>query len=351
MPPATVDVLSPSSPTRSPPLSLSPPVSLPSPQTDPPTNNPVINPGLINGKILKKIPQGSSAPCAKKLSSILDDIVRENSEAAWNHLFLFSRRCLIQPTRGGHRRSLAACINQAIEQERDTSTNSRVSHESTSLAKRVSAKLEDGDFRGAVRLVSLTEPVCRADKESLRLLQEKHPPSHSDSSFPPPDTQSPSPTMSSSDVIHAVFSFPTGSVGGPDGLRPQHLYDLVTYTLSEGSDRLLDSLTEFVNLVICGKVPVNTHPFFFGATLTGLGKKGGGVRPIAVGCSLHRMAAKRLCTSVFDEMGSVLFPHQLGFGTATGAEAAVHAARAYLYNLEDGHLMIKLDFRNAFNSI
>ena len=107
-------------------------------------------------------------------------------------------------------------INQAIEQARDTSTNSWVSHESASLAKRVLAKLKDGDFRGAVRLVSSTEPMCRADKESLRLLQEKHPLSHPDSLFPPPDTQSPLPTMPSSDVIHAVFSFPMGSAGGPD---------------------------------------------------------------------------------------------------------------------------------------
>ena len=81
--------------------------------------------------------------------------------------------------------------------------------------------------------------------------------------------------MSSSDVIRSVFSFPTGFAGGPDGLQPQHLQDLVNYTLSEGSDRLLDSLTKFVNLVICGKDPVNAHPFFFGATLTRLVNKGG----------------------------------------------------------------------------
>ena len=34
-----------------------------------------------------------------------------------------------------------------------------------------------------------------------------------------------------------------------------------------------------------------------------------------------------------------------------GAEAIVHAARKYLSSLEDGHLLLKLDFRNAFNSI
>ena len=34
-----------------------------------------------------------------------------------------------------------------------------------------------------------------------------------------------------------------------------------------------------------------------------------------------------------------------------GAEAIVHAARRYLSSLEYGHLLLKLDFRNAFNSI
>ena len=102
--------------------------------------------------------------------------------------------------------------------------------------------MEDGDVRGAVRLVSSTEPVRRADEEALKLLQEKHPPSCPDSLFPPLDTQS-APSTMSTDVIQAVLSFPTGSAGGPDGLRPQHLKDLVTYSLSEGPNRLIGSLT------------------------------------------------------------------------------------------------------------
>ena len=76
-----------------------------------------------------------------------------------------------------------------------------------------------------------------------------------------------------------------------------------------------------------------------------------GVKPIAVVCSLYRLAAICLCSIVFDDMGSLFFPHQLGFGTPMGAEAIVHATRKYLSNLEDGHLMLKLDFQNAFNSI
>ena len=42
---------------------------------------------------------------------------------------------------------------------------------------------------------------------------------------------------------------------------------------------------------------------------------------------------------------------QLGYGVKEGAEAAAHAARKFLQNLLDGSAMVKLDFRNAFNSI
>ena len=54
-----------------------------------------------------------------------------------------------------------------------------------------------------------------------------------------------------------------------------------------------------MNFVIGVCVLVGARPFFFGATLTTLNKKDGGVRPIAVGCSLRRLAAKCLCNSVF----------------------------------------------------
>ncbi len=50
-------------------------------------------------------------------------------------------------------------------------------------------------------------------------------------------------------------------------------------------------------------------------------------------------------------MTSILAPRQLGFGIKGGAEAAVHAARQYLDNLQANHAVVKLDFRNAFNSV
>ena len=91
-------------------------------------------------------------------------------------------------------------------------------------------------------------------------------------------------------MLRSLRSFPAGSSGGPDGLRPQHLLDMVS--CKESGPNLLTSLTAFVNMVLSGSCPSQITPLFFGARLIVLGKKSGGVRPIAVGCVLRRLIAK-----------------------------------------------------------
>ena len=104
-----------------------------------------------------------------------------------------------------------------------------------------------------------------------------------------------------------------------------------------------------MNCVLRGEATALAQASFFGATLIALNKKGGGLRSIAVGCTLRRLVVK--CTGAYmkEAMGVLLAPHQLGFGVPLGAEAAVHASCIFLYNLQPGHLILKLDFRNAFN--
>ena len=75
------------------------------------------------------------------------------------------------------------------------------------------------------------------------------------------------------------------------------------------------------------------------------------MRPIAVGCTLRRLIAKVAGSRVSAEMSDFLSPHQLGCGVPSGAEAAVHAARLYLRESGPDKAIIKLDFKNAFNSI
>ena len=66
-------------------------------------------------------------------------------------------------------------------------------------------------------------------------------------------------------------------------------------------------------------------------------KKGGGIRPIAVGCTLRRLAAKVASGKVIVEMATLLSPGQLGYGVSKG--------------VGPNKVLLKLDFTNAFNSI
>ena len=85
-------------------------------------------------------------------------------------------------------------------------------------------------------------------------------------------------------------------------------------------------MASFIKLVLERKTLPSVHTFFFGANLRALSKKGGGIRPTAVGCTLHRLAAKVAVNMVRNQMASSLVPHQLGFGVKGGVEAHVHAA-------------------------
>ena len=52
-----------------------------------------------------------------------------------------------------------------------------------------------------------------------------------------------------------------------------------------------------------------------------------------------------------ESMGASLAPQQLGYGVPLGGEAAAHAACRFLDSMSPGQLLLKLDFRNAFNSL
>ena len=151
------------------------------------------------------------------------------------------------------------------------------------------------------------------------------------------------------DIKAAITSFPHGSAGGPDGLRPQHLKDLLAD--KNENDPLLLAITDFINLVLAGKTPEAVRPILFGGALTALQKNSGGVRPIAVGYTWRRLAGKVACRRVSERAASILAPRQLGFAVPGGAEAAVHATRRYLLNMPHGHVFLKIDFTNAFNTL
>ena len=100
--------------------------------------------------------------------------------------------------------------------------------------------------------------------------------------------------VSSSVIARAIKSFPNGSAGGLDRLRPQHLKDLLASIDDVDESAFVSALAAFTTLVLDGRTPTEVRPFFFGASLVALNKKSGGVRPIAVGCTLRHLVARLL---------------------------------------------------------
>ena len=92
------------------------------------------------------------------------------------------------------------------------------------------------------------------------------------------------------EVIRAIRSFPPGSAGGPDGVRQQHFLEMIS--CREFGPELRSALTSFVNCLLQGNIHPQVSPVLFGGNLIPLEKKSGGIRPIAVGYTLRRIAAK-----------------------------------------------------------
>ena len=225
------------------------------------------------------------------------------------------------------------------------------------MASRVSVKLEEGDFKGAIRLACSKDTLADLSDTTFDVLLQKYPPLCPNSIIPARSATLSAPiVVSEKEVTHAIQSFPNGSTGGLDGLKgglvretrlkPQHLKDMISPSANGGRQVLLSALTPFIRLVLEGSMPASVCPFSFGTNLTALQSKDGGVQPIAAGCTLHHLVAK-----VAEEMGILLAPRQLGYGVKKGVEAAVHATSLYLRNLDSDNASLKLDFRNAFNSV
>ena len=189
-----------------------------------------------SGKAIKHLPKVSREYAAGKFAAILGAVVDKNDHTSWVRLLRFSSRCLRHPERGGGRQSLASAVNRQLKEEVDPPPTVSLSPATkrpllgdpdAQLAARVSAKLEEGDFKGAVRLASSEDTLAPLNVATLEALKGKHPPPHPDSIIPSADQTSQHLTISGEDITQAILSFPKSSAGGPDGLRPHHLKDIV----------------------------------------------------------------------------------------------------------------------------
>jgi hypothetical protein len=153
-------------------------------------------------------------------------------------------------------------------------------------------------------------------------------------------------------VREAINSFPAGSSPGLDGMRPQYLKDIISLSAGEAGQKALRALTKLCNFLLSGQLPSEICHLLYGASLCALNKKDGEIRPIAIGNCLRRLTSKLACFQSRNIVNSYLSPHQLGVATKLGCEAAIHTTRTFVNNDQNrGKVLLKLDFKNAFNSV
>ena len=206
------------------------------------------------------------------------------------------------------------------------------------------------DARGAVRIASSDATIAPFDSTTLEKLESKHPKTPLDRRVYPQNVNA-TLIVNEDDVYKAVMSFAPGSAGGTTCLRPQHVKDCLSDKLGQDASNLKSALTEFVNLLLSGKVPDRIKPLIAGANFSAFNKPNGGLRTFAVGDTLRRVAGKCAASIASSKFKSYFAPLQVGFGTRGGAEAAVHAVRAFIKSANENDVLLKLDFSNAFNHV
>lgn len=325
-----------------------------------PSTQPVFTHPRPLGGLIKHIPKSARSACATLLSSILNNIASQpDNLEAWRSLLNFGGSILLNPARTGKRHNLASIIKKRTTAGAAGLTDVRPGCLAPSKAKKknademlaaaVTAKVEDGNIKAAIRILCSEEKPATDVKASYEKLLERHPEPPPDRRQAQPPDDFPAIQVSEADIMSAIRSFPAGSSGGPDGVRPQHILDLVN--CQEAGPVLLTALTAFANTLLDGKCSPEVTPVLFGGQLIALEKQSGGIRPIAIGYTWRRIAAKCANSYATALLSHYFQPIQLGVGTPGGCEAAVHSTRRFVESMPEDHCVVKLDFSNAFNSL
>ena len=154
------------------------------------SSGPFAHPIKPSRPILKRIPKGVRGAAASLLNVLITAVLENRTSLkAWSRLLGFAS-CLSNPPRGGRSRNLTTLLLRQIESystesnrtvSRPTCTSAESepklptrllrSRETTKtnpyqkpeeIAKRATAKLEDGDVRGAIRILKLFRNHCSA---------------------------------------------------------------------------------------------------------------------------------------------------------------------------------------------
>ena len=328
-------------------------------------------PALLESKqgTLKHIPVACRALWSEALSTALTLLrERKDMQAAWLVVTL-PRLVLGAVSRGGrkHNRQVTnivmgrlrrwflrqyeslfseACSHSVAHRSRKTGNREIVEDLPEGTRRAVTTAVREGALSKAAKLL-LENASPAGDVEAE--LRKLHPVRTVPVQIPNANLESNAELEIDKDVVSkALRTFPPGSSGGPSGLRPIHLIEALK---KDQGGSLLEALALYCQSFVQGSLPLEARDWFCGARLIPISKKPSGVRPIAVGETLRRLAAKTLVLVAQDDAAKKLFPLLLGVNVAQGTEAIIHAVRAFAERASPGEAVVLVDFQNAYNTL
>ena len=145
-------------------------------------------------------------------------------------------------------------------------------------------------------------------------------------------------------AIKAIRRYPRCPSPGPNGSRFEH------WGVLTSDSQAMEAAAEVVVDFMLGMCPPEALEANLGARLLALGKPGGGVRPVAMGSVVRRLAARAACSFAKDWVADAVGPCQYGVGRAAGRELA-HKALTALVDEDKSRVVLAFDARNAFGSL
>ena len=240
---------------------------------------------------LRHVPKVCRAGWAGVVGGVFQAICADPSNVdAWVKLFMLARCILANPSRGGrsHWREIQRTVQSRISFWKEgkfhvlwddvlaanrqltqrlarphpnSPSNTPSSVPNPQQVRRARRAVEDGQYRKAIQYLS-SAGIAHSTTDVLNAMLSQ--------SVPPPVPNSPTPSsisVSESDIVRALHSFPCGTAPGPSCLRATHLKEAVFCSSPVLSTRALKGLHGIVNLLCAGQVPNCVVPHLCGATL------------------------------------------------------------------------------------
>jgi len=156
-------------------------------------------------------------------------------------------------------------------------------------------------------------------------------------------------TVNKSMVLSFLQAFPKGISPGASKLLAQHLLDAIAGSTAPTACDYLLSLTRLMNHLLSGNAPPCLAPWVCGDPFTTLLKKGGSVRPIAVGKVIRHLASHLCYRAVHPSFPCVFLPVRVGI--PGGLETVIRVTRHYITQHDSDSFLglLKINMKNALN--